>query len=114
MGSQAFATNALFIFGFRFGQINDKKITRRIRFRKVSPNGARGTSASESARTYLPLKLASLAALLGAFMSLALVSVSACLVGVRANPSAPLTCSSPPMARDSSGARPKNETNEFP
>jgi hypothetical protein len=52
----------------------------------VSPNGARGTSASESARTYLPLKLASLAALLGAFMSLALVSVSACLVGVRTNP----------------------------
>ena len=52
--------------------------------------------------TYLPLKLASFAALLGAFMSFALFSVSACLVGVRANPTlTALTCSSPPMARDS-------------
>jgi len=45
------------------------------------------------------LKLASFAALLGALRSLTYVSVSACLVGVRANPNEALACSSPPIAR---------------
>mmetsp|Transcript_9068 Transcript_9068/g.38122 ORF Transcript_9068/g.38122 Transcript_9068/m.38122 type:complete len:240 (-) Transcript_9068:132-851(-) len=53
----------------------------------------------------LPLKLASFAALLGALMSFTPVSISACLVGVRANPSEALACSSPPIARLAFGAR---------
>ena len=55
--------------------------------------------------TYLPLKLASFAALLGALRSLTLVSIIVCLVGVRANPSDALACSSPPIARLAFGAR---------
>ena len=59
--------------------------------------------------TYLPLKLASFAALLGALRSLTLVSIIVCLVGVRANPSEALACSSPPIARLAFGARPVME-----
>ena len=64
-----------------------------------------GSGGPTGVGTYLPLKLASFAALLGALRSLTLVSISACLVGVRANPSEALACSSPPIARLAFGAR---------
>ena len=69
----------------------------------------KGSGPPTGAETYLPLKLASFAALLGALRSLTLVSISACLVGVRANPSEALACSSPPIARLAFGARPVME-----
>jgi hypothetical protein len=74
------------------------------------PRGVRlvrrgGSGGPTGVGTYLPLKLASFAALLGALMSFTPVSISACLVGVRANPSEALACSSPPIARLAFGAR---------
>ena len=68
-----------------------------------------GSGGPTGVGTYLPLKLASFAALLGALRSLTLVSIIACLVGVRANPSDALACSSPPIARLAFGARPVME-----
>jgi hypothetical protein len=78
--------------------------------RRKEPRGVRlvrrgGSGGPTGVGTYLPLKLASFAALLGALMSFTPVSISACLVGVRANPSEALACSSPPIARLAFGAR---------
>jgi hypothetical protein len=83
------------------------------RIREGTPKRTAGGTSRASRRlgwadgrgTYLPLKLASFAALLGALMSFTPVSISACLVGVRANPSEALACSSPPIARLAFGAR---------